>query len=384
MKKFFSKMDLWLLTMTFIYAMLGAIMIYSASSILTVLSQGLPSTYYFIRQIVFISAGLFVSLFVLRIGTKKYTYFSYILMIGIILALIGLFFYGKEVNGARGWYDLDLFSLQPSEFAKSILIVFYACYYNTLCVKKERNILFYLAPLFVLGILFLLIFKQPDMGGAFIIGLIGLFMFLAVPMNRFIKVKCLKFLGIIFLIGVAIVIGFHDKLLSEYQVNRLNFKEPCSRYQEVTGYQVCNGFIAIKNGGLFGRGFGNSTQKYLYLPEAHTDFIFPIICEELGIVVGSIIIIGYGFILIRILKIAREASSVRNSLLAYGVFIYISAHILVNLLGVLALMPLTGVPLPLLSYGGSFNFNMIIMLFVCQRVAIETKEAKIKEKIAKM
>lgn len=384
MKKFFSKMDLWLLTMIFIYIILGCTMIYSASSILTVLSQRLPSTYYFVRQILFVIAGLIASLFVLRIDIKRYTLLSYLGVFLVIGALIGLFFYGKEVNGARGWYNLEIFSVQPSEFAKSVLIVAMACYYHILVNRKESNFILYLIPLLILGIITGLVILQPDLGGAVIIFLLGILIFLCVPINKHIKIKCYKVLVVIGLLGCLILFLFHDKILSEYQMNRLNFKEPCSRYQEVTGYQVCNGFIAIKNGGLFGLGFGNSTQKYLYLPEAHTDFIFPIICEELGFVVGVIVIIGYGFILYRILRIAKCANNTRNSIIAYGTFIYLSLHIVINLLGVLALMPLTGVPLPLLSYGGSFNFNVIVMLFLCEKVAIETKEAKIKDKISKI
>ena len=145
---------------------------------------------------------------------------------------------------------------------------------------------------------------------------------------------------------------------------------------------MCNGFIAIKNGGLFGLGFGNSTQKYLYLPEAHTDFIFPIIIEELGLIVGIFIIIGYAFILYRILLIAKASTNVRNSILAYGTFIYLLLHILINLMGVLALIPLTGVPLPFFSYGGSFTLNEVFMLSICQRVSIETKNTRLKEKIS--
>ena len=189
-------------------------------------------------------------------------------------------------------------------------------------------------------------------------------------------------IGLTVTIFLALTIG--PKLISSYQLQRFTFQEPCTRYREATGYQVCNGFIAIKNGGVFGLGFGNSTQKYLYLPEAHTDFIFPIICEELGIIVGGLIILGYGFMLWRILLIAKKATNIRNSILAYGTFIYLSLHIIINLLGVLALMPLTGVPLPLLSYGGSFNINVILLLFMCQRISIESKESKIKEKIAKL
>ena len=174
---------------------------------------------------------------------------------------------------------------------------------------------------------------------------------------------------------------FSDKIFNEYQRRRLEFQNPCSRYRESTGYQVCNGFIAIKNGGLFGLGFGNSTQKYLYLPESHTDFIFPIIVEELGLIVGIGIIIGYCFILYRILRISLLANNIRTSILAYGTFIFLLLHILINLLGVLALIPLTGVPLPLLSYGGSFNLNVLALLSVCQKIHMESKKHLLKEKI---
>ena len=171
-------------------------------------------------------------------------------------------------------------------------------------------------------------------------------------------------------------------ILQSYQVSRiLNYTNPCQRYSDDTGYQVCNGYIAIHNGGLWGVGLGNSTQKYLYLPEAHTDFIFPIICEELGLIVGILVVTGYFIILFLILSIAKETSNLRNSILAYGIFAYLLAHILVNLLGVLGLIPLTGVPLPFLSYGGSYNLCVIIALFIVQRINVENKEDKIKKKI---
>ena len=384
MKKFLGKMDLWLLVFTFLYAVIGAIMIYSASSILTVLSQQLASTYYFKKQVVVVLFSFVISLFVIRIPTSKYRYFEYFSIIAIIALLLGLSFYGKVVNGAKGWYDLGIFNLQPSEFAKSILIVFMAIYYSDLINKNERNLLSYLLPLGVSLFIILLILKQPDMGSAAIITLLVFLIFIGLPFNKIIKYKTTKMITIGVTIIALLAFTLGPKLISSYQLQRFTFQDPCTRYQEATGYQVCNGFIAIKNGGVFGLGFGNSTQKYLYLPEAHTDFIFPIICEELGIIVGGLIIIGYGFILWRILLIAKRANNIRNSILAYGTFIYLALHILINLLGVLALMPLTGVPLPLLSYGGSFNINVILLLFMCQRISIESKESKIKEKIAKL
>ena len=123
---------------------------------------------------------------------------------------------------------------------------------------------------------------------------------------------------------------------------------------------------------------------YLYLPESHTDFIFPIIVEELGLLVGVLLIVGYMIMLWRILKIARAAENLRLSILAYGVFLYLLFHILINLLGILALIPLTGVPLPLLSYGGSFTINVVIMLFVVQRVNIENKTIRAKREMARI
>ena len=120
------------------------------------------------------------------------------------------------------------------------------------------------------------------------------------------------------------------------------------------------------------------------MPESHTDFIFPIIVEEMGLIVGILLIFGYMVMLYRILKIAREAENLRLSILAYGVFLYLLFHILINLLGILALIPLTGVPLPFLSYGGSFTMNVVLMLFVVERVCIENKTIKTKKELAQI
>jgi len=148
--------------------------------------------------------------------------------------------------------------------------------------------------------------------------------------------KIIKIGAVGILIAAVAVMYSGTEVFKSYQMKRFEFKNPCSRYREDTGYQVCNGFIAINNGGLFGVGLGNSSQKYLYLPESHTDFIFPIIVEELGSIVGSLIIIGYIVILYRILKIAKEAENIRLGVIAYGVFLYVLFHILINLLGILA------------------------------------------------
>ncbi len=378
MKKLFAKMDIWLLVMMIIYSIFGLIMIFSASSVSTVLRYNVPQYHFFLRQAIFLVVAFIAGFLILGIYTSRYKYPSYLAMAGIIVALMGLFVYGRMTNNARSWYDIGPFALQPSEFAKSIIIVFLAASYSQLERLKVKNVGLFLLPMAISLIAVILIALQPDLGTALIICGILFFIFISLPFVKKNFAKVLK-LG---LIGIVIAgLGFlysGASILNSRQLKRFEFKNPCSRYIEDTGYQVCNGFIAIHNGGLFGVGLGNSSQKYLYLPESHTDFIFPIIVEEWGAIVGILIILGYMFMLYRVLKIAREAENLRLGILAYGVFLYLLFHILINLLGVLALIPLTGVPLPFLSYGGSFTVNVIIMLFVVERVCIENR--MIKEK----
>ncbi|NLA33194.1 MAG: FtsW/RodA/SpoVE family cell cycle protein [Mollicutes bacterium] len=178
------------------------------------------------------------------------------------------------------------------------------------------------------------------------------------------------------ILGGLSFLVFKNDFLKGFQKERFNYKQPCLRYVERSGYQLCNSFIAINNGGLFGSGLGNSTQKYLYLPAGHTDFIFVIILEELGSIVGVLIIIAYIYMLYRIVKIAKSTSNLRNSIIAFGTFIIISVHILINLAGILGLIPLTGVPLPFLSYGGSFTIVTYMLIFLVQRVAVENNQSK--------
>lgn len=374
MKKLWRDMDKPLFIMTVLYSIFGLIMIFSASSVSAVLRYDVSPYYFFIRQGIFLLVAYVVGFaIVLQLWTSKYKYLAPVLTVGIILALVGLFVYGIISNGAQSWYNLGAFNLQPSEFAKSILIMFMAVFYGFYFTKTKPEPYTAFVPLGVGAIISILVAMQPDLGGAVIIAGIVFFTFLSVPFEKGSKSKIYKALGFgIILAGIALLFG-GSSLLNSSQLSRLEFRNPCQRYTATTGYQVCNGFIAIHNGGLFGRGLGESTQKYLYLPEAHTDFIFPIIVEELGVFVGALVLIGYAYMLYRILKIAKEADNIRCSILAYGTFLMLLFHILINLLGVLALIPLTGVPLPFLSYGGSFTLNIITMLFVVQRVAIENK-----------
>ncbi len=382
MRKLFSKMDIPLFIMVVLFVLFGLVMIYSASNITAVVRYGYQPYHFFIRQAIFVIVSFLIGfLIVLRFPTRNYGALAWPLVFLLIGSLALLFVKGKIAGGAQSWFDLKYFKVQPSEFAKSILVIFMAIYYNRLNLKKVKNIYAYFVPLGFAAIVIGLVFMQPDLGSAAIIAGIVFLTFISIPV---VQNNIMKFIKIFSVVVILLVIGFlysGNDFLSSIQKGRLNFKNPCSRYTETTGYQVCNGFIAINNGSLFGVGLGNSTQKYLYLPESHTDFIFPIIVEELGLVTGIIIILGYAYILSRILKIAKTSENLRCSILAYGTFWYFTLHILVNLLGVLALIPLTGVPLPFLSYGGSFTVNAIIMIFVVERVNIENKINKTKREI---
>ncbi|MDD2505315.1 MAG: FtsW/RodA/SpoVE family cell cycle protein [Bacilli bacterium] len=378
MKAIFKKTDKLLLFLMIAFTIFGLIMIFSASSITAVLYNGLSEHFYFQKHLYIIIATWIFGMLVLVYPTHKYKIWGPLGIIAIIAALAGLFPYGTFTNNVRSWYDLGFFSFQPSEFAKSIIIVYLAVSLDKIHRKGKYTLNKLSVPFLFVLIIFGLTLIQPDLGTAAIIGGIAFLIFLALP-SKDKNVNNFKKIGIFTVIACSLFIIYGGKLLTEEQSSRLTYKEPCTRYTEKTGYQVCNGFIAISNGGLIGAGLGNSTQKYLYLPEAYTDFIFPVIIEEWGAIIGILIILLFLVLLYRILKIAKNASNLKGSIIAYGTFSFILLHLLINFLGVLAFIPLTGVPVPFLSYGGSFYINIMFMLFLTQRVQIETLEFKQKE-----
>lgn len=371
MKKKLSKLDKPLLMATIIFFIFGLIMVLSSSSVASYMRYNYSPYHYFIRQLIFLAVGLIASFFILFFNTSSYKKIDLIIIILTIILLGGLLFYGHEANNAKSWYAVGPFTLQPSEFAKLAVIIYLSSYYEKNKSHLDDQWVIIKPILFVILIVGLVAI-EPDMGTAFIITIITIMLFYAVPMSK----DSRKIYNKIFIGGIVIValvfLTYGKVLLKNYQLDRFNFIDPCERYQEDTGYQMCNSFIAFKNGKITGQGLGASTQKYLYLSESHTDFIFPIIVEELGLITGVVILFGYMFILFRIIKIARRSNNLRNNLICYGVFVYLLSHIMVNLLGVTGLIPLTGVPLPFLSYGGSYTISVMIALALVQRVAIET------------
>ncbi len=384
MKKILSNVDKPLLILMIIYIILGLVMVLSASSVSAVLRYKVDTYHFFIRQLIFVVASfLFGMFFVLRLPTKNYKILAPIYVGGVIILLFLVFSIGAVGGGAQSWLDLGFFNLQPTEFAKTALIIYMAVFYEK-SLKKKRPFAYQLIPIVLALIIFFFVAMQPDFGGAVIIAGIVFFLFLVIPFPKDNKIDAIKYLGFAAIIGVIVLLYSGSDIFNSTQLARLKFQEPCQRYMEDTGYQVCNGLIAYHNGGLFGVGLGNSSQKYLYLPEAHTDFIYPILVEELGLIVGILVLLGYVYILYRILKIAKQADSIHNALICYGTFIYLFLHFLINFMGSLALIPLTGVPVPYLSYGGSFNMNVIAMTFLVLRVSVENKINKEKREIARL
>ena len=377
MRKIFQRMDKPVLFISIIMFAFGLIMILSASSMESYMRYGFSPYHYFIRQAIFLGVGIIPFIFIIAFPTSKYRHLINLAIFIIVGLLFGLTLWGSVAKNAQSWFSIGPFNVQPSELSKIIIIMFLAIYYDN---HKDDldNQWTLIKPLLLCIVIFVLVAIQPDLGTAGIIALLTIFIFYAVSMSK----KTRNIYNKIFLGGILVILSIllvtGGSFLRSYQAERLNFTDPCERYQEESGYQLCNSFIAFKNGGMTGQGIGESTQKYLYLPESYTDFIFPIIVEECGLIVGIIILVIYLILLYKIIKIARNATNIHNSLIAYGVFAYIFLHILVNLGGVMGLIPLTGVPLPYLSYGGSYTICLMIAIALVERVAIETNNIKVK------
>lgn len=386
----FKDMNKGLLILTLVYAILGIFLILSASSITSKLTLGTPY-YYFIRQIISFIIVLFASFVILNFFKSRSYYF--IGKWGLLILscyLLFVLFQGFVFKSGNHEVTLNLgfMSLQPAEFIKVLLILYLAgAYYDF--SKKEKHYKFdFVLPILPCLIPISFIALSGDKGSAITMMLIVAFMFLFVPTNdKYFKIT--KILCVFGMICVFLGLKFAYLFIGDYEgdnyiLNRLNYVNPCSRYEKESGYQVCNGYIAIDNGGLFGKGIGNSTQKYLYLPASHTDFIFPIIVEELGVIVSSLIIIGYMGIAYNIFLVSTKCYNLRNSLICFGIGIYFLVHIFINLGGVLGLIPLTGIPLPLLSYGGSSLLAMFISFTIVQRICAENNALKRKKEIKKI
>lgn len=377
-KDIIKNLDKPLFFLTLVLFVLGLVMVFSASSVTSYMNGGSPYAYFF-RQGLFLIVSFIFCIFMVKFNTKLYGIISNLLLVAFVAVLILLLIYGSATNYAISWIPIGPFTLQPSEFIKVIMIVFMARFYEV-HEKRLNNFFIAIIPLIIGVVITFLIMLQPDLGTAIIFAVLTGLMFFSSPVSKTIKLKVVGlFAGMVVIVALVLIMS-GGSILQARQLERFNFTRPCDRLLD-TGNQVCNGYIAINNGGLTGIGLGNSTQKYLYLPYPYTDFIFAVIVEELGLVVGILIIIAYLYLLYRILKIGRESYTNRGALLCYGVAVYIFLHISINLMGLFGLMPMTGVPLPFMSYGGSFTLCLMVSLAMVQRVNIENKlrDKKVKK-----
>ena len=384
LRKIFHDLDKPLLFVSMALFIFGLLNIVTASSRAAVVNYDVSIYYYFYRQLLFIIIGLIMSLIIIKIDTKSYKIIiPALFVVVIILNLVALT--GEELSGSKNWIDLGFIKLQPSEFSKPIIIVLMAMmfekYYRKLRTLDSKRYNAIGIILFVSMIIPVLIFLQKDFGTLLITLFIVGMMLLASPILKIDKLKSfLLLIGIIALAGL-IIYNVQGYILNNQRISRFkSYLDPCGNYEN-GGYQVCNSYIAINNGGLFGLGIGKSKQKYSYIPEPHTDSAFAIIAEEYGIYRCVFIFIGYIIVLWRILVISSKSNTLRGRYMCLGIASYIFVHIFVNLGGMLGLIPLTGVPLPFLSYGGSFVMSLIAALAIVQRVCVESKNQKEKIKI---
>ena len=381
LRKLFKDLDKPLLIITLVGFIFGLLTIVTASSRAAVVNYDVSIYYYFFKQLAFIIFGFIIAIIIMKSDTKSYKKLiplAYILL--IILNIMAL--QSDVVKGSTNWVDLKFTKLQPSELSKPVIIAFLALlfekYYRKLRTKNIPHYEIIGRILIIALIIPALVFLQKDLGTLLIMLLIIGVMLLSSPILKIEKLKYGGLLSLVFIAAIGIYSSVSGDLLNDARKSRFSsWFDPCGKY-ETGGYQVCNSYIAINDGGLTGLGIGKSKQKYSYIPEPHTDSAFAIIAEEYGVIGCTFIFIGYIIILWRITKIAANASTIRGRYICLGVATYIFAHILVNLGGLFGLIPLTGVPLPFFSYGGSFIISLIVALAMVQRVNIETKNKKIK------
>ncbi len=341
-----------LLTATMCLLAFGAVMVYSASSATTLLQGQGNGSGYLIRFVIYGGIGLFVMRVLARDGIAKvHAITAPLLTLSFVLvAASHVPHIGVSVNGARRWIGPSQFQFQPSELMKLALVLYCA----TLIAKRPARVndLRDLARplLFVVGAGCLLVFTQPDLGTALVIIFTIATMLIAagIPMRKLGKIAAS-------LVGVIVLYA----LVRPYARARLtSFLDPWA-HASGSGFQSVQGQIAIGSGGLFGVGPGHGVQKIFYLPEAPTDFILAVIGEELGMVGVFALLFLYGLIAYAGLRTAKAAKSLYSALIAVGVTALILSQAILNTFAVLGLAPLTGVPLPFVSYGSS---SLVVML----------------------
>lgn len=330
----------------------GAVMVYSTSYVVAMRKFG--DGFYFVeKQIIFALIGFSAFLAASRMPYEFYKKLTYPLLIlsAVFLVMLMIPGMGHSAGGAKRWLKLPGFTFQPSEFAKFAVVVFMA--YS---LEAKKNVikdfsLGFLPNIIIPGVIIALIMREPDFGTAVTLG------FLVFIMNFIAGVR-LRYLGGLALAAIPV---FYVVVTNfSYMMKRLLiFLDPWAD-PDGAGFQIVQSFIAFGSGGIWGVGLGDGLQKLLYLPEAHTDFIFSIIGEEFGLVGVTVMVALYIAYLICGVKIASSAKDLFGKYLALGLTFMVSLQALINMAVVLGILPPKGLPLPFISYGGT---SLIVSMF---------------------
>ena len=356
------------------------------------------------KQLLFIACSFIVSIFILLVDIKIITRLGYIVYFASIISLILVLFIGKEVGGAKAWFNFGSFGLQPAEFAKYGTILAISKFINDKNIYLNKSINTLKVCSFIL-LPFLLILKQPDAGSALIFtaliimffreglqirymffGIISLLLCLStIVVGVSVTIIILIFLNIgfayllkkhkkillpalvTFIIGILIVgsVNYgYDNILQPHQKERIDIIIGKEKNNLGSGYNLNQSLIAIGSGGFWGKGYLNGTQtKFNFVPEQNTDFIFCTIGEEFGFAGSSIIIMLFMTLIVQIIWISEKQTSRFSRIYGYSLSAILFAHIVINISMTLGIMPVIGIPLPFISYGGSSLLSFSILLF---------------------
>lgn len=316
-----------------------------------------------LQQAIIIAASLAIAFFVATTNYQSLKNFSWGFYFLTLILLIATFAIGQATRGSIRWITLGPLKLQASEIAKPLLIIFFAHFASTQNLNRFKNI-------FISTILFLipafLIFRQPDLGST----LVFTSLWLGIVFAAGLPVKYL----ITGIIGFSILLPFSWNFLKDYQRARLTtFIDPLSD-PLTSGYNLIQSIIAVGSGQIFGRGLGQGTQSQLsFLPERHTDFIFASLAEELGFFGAILLISLFVIVLLRILHTAKNAPDSFGALICFGAFSMLVFQIFINIGMNIGLVPITGITLPLISFGGSSLLSTLISLGLVASVSLRQK-----------
>lgn len=378
--KAYSKyVDFTIIIIYVLLSLVGLVMVYSSSMVMAANNDNISSPeYFYIRQAIFIVLGFSIVFFMSYFMSGEILKDKKLQLTAIVIIMLLLFytlFFGDVVNGQRNRIQFGPLSLQAQEFFKVLVIIYMAYIYDKkLSLSKMQN-QDYVYPLTFIGACSGLVLLT-DFGTWMVVAaiIIGIFIYSGVPLKFILKT------GLVITVagGMLTLISylFQGQILSDYQIARIEtfmnpFVDPMG-----AGYQLTNSLIAISHGGLTGTGLGNGVMKLGYLPEPHTDFIFAVLAEELGLIGVFFIVILFMVLIFKALKYAAVSKDKFYSLICVGVALYITLQLFVNIGGISKIIPLTGVPLPLLSYGGSSFLSVSIAIGLLIIAAKHVKKEK--------